>query len=237
MVSAIVVTIQTTVQPANRTTTHTVLIAGNKARSTDEAERWRLFDLANRNVTLVNDLNGTYRTEPLDSVLARRRAALRRPVDRELPVAQFQATGAQREILTLPATQALIRLGGYQRELWFGSHPRIPDDLFAMIHGTTEPSTRLGGIAADADEELLGMRGFPLIDRAELPYGNAVMVVDRRVTAIQERDVQASLLEIPAEYREVTEPDGSRPRASSRPPDRKAPAAGSPPSSTNRTSP
>lgn len=236
-VEATVITIQTALQPANRTTAHTVVIADSKARSTDEAERWRLYDLDERTVTFVDDIAGTYRTERIDSVFAQRRAALRRPVDRELPAAQFETTATQQQILNLPATQSLIRLGGYQRELWFADHPLIPDDLFAIMHGTAEPSTRLGAIVAAADQGLIAARGFPLLDRAELPYGKTKMVVERRVTAVQQRQVSASMIEIPEGYEEITVPDANRQPVSSRPPDRTAPAAGSPPSATDRTAP
>lgn len=234
---ATVVTIRTTLLPANRVTAHTVVIAGAKARSTDEGETWRLYDLSERSVTFVNDLDRTYRTEPLASVLARRRASLRRPVDRELPVAEFQATGAQRPLLGIAATQSLIRLGGYQRELWFARHPQIPEELFSMMHASAEATTRLGAIVASADEGLIAARGFPLLDRAAMPYGKETMTVERVVTAIEQKNVPASLLRIPDGYRNVTEPAGRRPRASSRPPGQSTPAAGSQSSGTTRTSP
>ena len=235
--NAAVVTIRTTVQPADRTTNHTLLIGQSKARSTDEAETWRLYDFNARTVTFVNDLDRSYRTESADALIARRRAALRRPTDREMPSAQFQATGAQRLILNVPATQSVIRLGGYQRELWFASHPMIPDGLFALMHASAEPATRLGTIVAEADEALLSARGFPFLDRAEMPYGKSNMIAERTVVSVQRRDIAASLLEIPQGYREIKEPAERRPPASSPPPGRTAPAAGSPPSETTRTTP
>ena len=236
-INAVVVTIRTTVQPADRTTNHTLLIGESKARSTDEAETWRLFDFNARTVTFVNDLERTYRTEPADALIARRRAALRRPVERPMPDAQFQSTGVQRQILNLPATQSVIRLGGYQRELWFAHHPMIPDGLFALMHASAEPATRLGTIVAEADEGLLAARGFPLIDRAEMPYGKSNMIAERSVVSVQRRDIDPSLLRVPEGYTEITAPAERRPPASSRPPGRTAPAAGSPPSATTRTTP
>lgn len=236
-VKATVLTIRTTLQPANRTTNHAVVIADSKARTTDEADEWRLYDLKAGTVTFVDDLQKTYRTQRFATLLARRRAVLRRPVDRELPAAQFESTGAQREILSIPATQSLIRLGGYQREVWFGKHPLIPDELFAMIHASAEPSTRLGAVVSKADEGLIAARGFPLIDRAEMPFGKQTMIVERTVAAIEQKDVPAAMLQIPDDYTEITEPVARRPRASSRPPGPAAPAAGSPPSSTTQTSP
>lgn len=236
-ITATVVTIRTTMQPASRTTTHTLLIGETKARSTDEPETWRLYDFGARTVTFVNDLDRTYRTEPADALIAQRRAALRRPVDSPIPNAQFHSTGAQRQVLNVVATQSLIRLGGYERELWFANHPMIPDGLFSLMHASAEPATRLGAIVAEADEGLIAARGFPLIDRAEMPYGKSSMMVERSVVSVQPRDIEASLLEIPRDYREVTAPDARRPPASSPPPGRTAPAAGSPPSATTRTAP
>src|SRR5205085_8023047 len=62
---ATVVTIQTTIQPGNKTTSHTLVIANGRARSSDELDSWRLFDLANGRVTFVSDVEKTYRTVPL----------------------------------------------------------------------------------------------------------------------------------------------------------------------------
>lgn len=236
-VRATVITVQTTLQPADRTTAHTVFIAGSKARSTDDAESWRLYDTSAKTVTFVSDLERTWRTESMANLLARRRAVMRRPVDRELPRARFEETGAQRDILGTRATQSMIRLGGYQRELWFAQHPLIPDDLHAMMHVSGETSTRLAAIVAQADEGLTNARGFPFVDRAELPFGKSKMTVDRVVTAIQQKDVASSMFQIPAGYEEIKAPVARRPPASSRPPGRKAPEAESPPSATTRTAP
>jgi hypothetical protein len=236
-IQATVVTIRTTLQPANRTTEHTVVIAGRKARSMDEAETWRLFDLAAGTVTWVSEIDRSYRTEPIARIIENRRAALRRPADRELPAAEFLSTGAERPILGVTATQSLVRLGGYQRELWFAAHPQIPETLFSMMHASSELGTRLGGIVARADEGLIAARGFPLADRAEMVYGKNRMIVERTVTRIEQKNVPSSTLEIPGDYREITAPAARRRPASSRPPGQSTPAAGSPPSSTTKTSP
>ena len=236
-VDAVVVTVRTNLQPSGRTVLHRVIIAGSRARSTDEGEKWRLYDLKARTVTFVDDVARTYRTEPVNLAIARRRVALRRPTERVLPIAQFEATGARRQILGLQATQSLIRMGGYQRELWFAEHPQIPAELFSMIHGTAEPETRFGLIVAAADDALLAVRGFPLLDRAELPYGEKRMVVERAVASIRRERVPESLVQIPDGYRQVTVPDERRPPVASPPRDRTAPAEGSPASATGRKAP
>ena len=58
---ATVVTIRTTLQPANKNFTHSLMIANNLARSGDEVDAWRLFDLKKKQVTFVDDIAKTYR--------------------------------------------------------------------------------------------------------------------------------------------------------------------------------
>ena len=55
-IRATVVTIRTTLQPQNKTFTHTLVIANGHARSGDEVDVWRLFDLRNKQVIFVDDL-------------------------------------------------------------------------------------------------------------------------------------------------------------------------------------
>src|SRR5580765_5123248 len=63
-VRATIVTIRTTVQPANRSFVHSLVIAGDRARSGDEVDSWRLFDLKNQSVAYVNDVTKTYHLVP-----------------------------------------------------------------------------------------------------------------------------------------------------------------------------
>src|SRR5207253_2419602 len=44
-VRATVITIETKIQPDNKTFSHTIVISGDKARSLDEIDHWRLIDL------------------------------------------------------------------------------------------------------------------------------------------------------------------------------------------------
>ena len=117
VIHATVVTIQTTIQPANKTYMHTLVIANDRARSTDEADRWRLIDFAQKRVTFVDDVARTIRTVPFANVIASRRAAIARPVPDGLPRAQFAVTAAQKTLQGVPTKQSVIRLGAYQREL------------------------------------------------------------------------------------------------------------------------
>ena len=64
-IRATVVTIQTTLQPQNKTYTHSVVIANGRARSSDDVDSWRLFDLQKKQVTFVDEIAKTVREVPL----------------------------------------------------------------------------------------------------------------------------------------------------------------------------
>jgi hypothetical protein len=234
---ATVVTIRTTIVPANRTTTHALVIGESVARSTDEAGIWRLFDFQGNRVTFVDDVAKTYRVVPLSTLIQDRRAINNRETTPAYPAAQFEHTGEAQTILATETRQAIVRMGNYEREIWFGNHPRIPANLFALMLASESRPTTFGQVAKELDEGLLAVRGFPLLDHAELPYGKEMMVVDRNVLRIEQREVPASLLEVPRGYGEVKVPAASRRPVLSRPPDQTAPEAGSPPSATTRTDP
>jgi len=202
-VRATVVTIQTTIQPANKTYTHTIVIANNRARSSDEADQWRLFDFAQKQVTFVDDIAKTIRVQSFADVIAARRAAVAHPVPDGMPRAQFAVTNAQKTLQGVATKQSIIRLGAYQRELWIGSHPLIPRGLFAMLQATEPASSPLAGITRAADEALMEIQGFPLADHAELPYENKKLVVDNTVVKIEQRDVPAGLLSVGTNYKEM----------------------------------
>jgi len=203
-VAATVITIQTTLQPEQKTFTHTIAIANGHARADNELDRWRLFDLDHDAITYVDDLAKTYYTAPASRSNA----------------PQMIATGAKRVIQGVEASQFLIRMGGYQRELWIGTPQSVPPELFGMI-----------------DSKFANVRGFPLADHAELAYGKSKLIVDRNVMKIEQKNVPRSLLNVSSDYKNITAPGENRPPASSRPRDRSTPAEESPPSSTGRRFP
>ena len=196
-IRATVVTIQTTLQPQNKSFTHSIVIAGGRARSSDEADSWRLFDLQKKQVTFVDDVAKTSRDVPLAALLAQRRQELAQPLPVPLPRATLAVTGARRVLLGVEAAEHLIRLGGYQRQLWIARHPSLPSDLFAMMEASSRASP-LAGVAREVDEALMGVQGFPLLDHAELAFGKKKMVVERSVVKIEQKDVPASWLEVTA---------------------------------------
>jgi|GEM_PF-5733299 len=119
-VRATVITIETKIQPDNKTFTHTIVIAGDKARSLEEIDQWRLFDLKANTVTLVDEIAKAYRTQPL------------------APARDKHDLDATRETKPLQGVNATLwteRKGGYVRQLWIGNHPAIPPQLFSMMSG------------------------------------------------------------------------------------------------------
>ena len=204
MVRATVIEIRTTTQPDNKTFEHTILIAGNKARTRDELDQWRLFDLEKETVTFVDDVAKTIRTEPVTRLLQQRRTALSKTVSEQTPRAKVEATGTSRPLLGVPATQSVVTVGEYRRELWIGAHPQIPPRLFALMQISDLPSSPLAPMMKSVDEALTNVRGFPLVDRSELPLGNSRMIVEHAVTSVRSRDVPRSLLRAPADYRDLT---------------------------------
>lgn len=203
-VRATVLTIVTVLQPGSRSFTHTLVIAGNRARSSDELDHRRLFDLGKGEVTFVDDVARTYRTESLQSLLADRRAADTQPLPDTIPRAQFTVTNTTRALQGVTARESVVKLGAYQRHLWIGSHPLIPQGLFAMMEASRPVTTPIEGAMSAVDEALLEVSGFPLAEHAELPYGKQKLELDRTVSRIEQRNVAASWLNVRAGYRDVT---------------------------------
>jgi hypothetical protein len=205
-VKATVVTITTVLQPGARTLTHTIVIAGNRARSSDELDHWRLFDLAKGEVTFVDDIAKTYRRASLETLIADRKAADAEPMPDALPRAQFTATNEVRTFLGIEAKESVVRMGAYQRQLWIGAHPLIPQGLFAMMEASRPETTSVSGVMREVDDALFDVKGFPLAEHAELPYDNSRMVLDRTVVKVEQRNVAQSTLSVGPGYRDLTKP-------------------------------
>jgi hypothetical protein len=217
-VRATVVAIRTTIQPSNKTYDHSLMIANKRARSGDEVDSWRLFDLDKKTVTYVDDVAKTYRNASFAEAEKQHRAAYALPAAAELPRAQWLASGAKRTVAGVEATQALVKMGSYQRELWIGRHPQIPDELFAIMRATEPAPSPTANVARAVDDALLELRGFPMLDHAELPFGDKKMVVEHTVLRVEQKDVPATWFNVPGAYQDVTPrpkaPAASRRRAS-----------------------
>ena len=194
-VPATVITIRTNLQPQNRSIAHSIVIANGHARSDNELDRWRLFNLDDNTITYVDDIAKTYYTLPASGAPP--------------PRAALAATGAKRVLQGVQSSQFVMRVGAYQRELWIGAPASVPGQLFGMMNA-----------------EFATIRGFPLIDHAELPYGKSKMIVDNSVVKIEQKNVPLSLLNVRSEYKRVTAPGASRPPASSPQRGRNTPATG-----------
>ena len=236
-VRATVVTVQTTLQPAKKTLTHQIVIAGERVRSMDDIDRWRLIDLRQNTVTFVDDITRSYRTESLAALVNKRRQAMAEEAPRGVRPAEFISTGAQRVMQNVPTSQSVIRAGGYQRQLWMANHPALPANLFSVLYASEPIRSRYAPVLKNVDAALINLRGFPFVDHAELPYGKAKLVIDRTVTSIEQRDIPAKWLNVNPRYTEVKEPAAGRPPASSPRPNQKTPAAESRSSATAQRTP
>ena len=197
-IRATVVTIRTTIQPDNKTYTHTLVIARGRARSTGELDQWRLFDTNEKSVTFVDDIAKTARTEPMQSLLKKRREALAATLPSYYPRARVTRT----------KTGMVIEVGNYRRELELSDNRAIPRGLFAMMHASDSASSPLAPIMHAADDALTSTELFPTRDHSELPYGDKKLIVDRTVVSIVERNVPEQLLTVPAGYSERRRPGG-----------------------------
>jgi len=213
---ATVVTIRTVIQPGNKAYEHTIVIANGRARSGDELDRWRLFDFANDRVTFVDDVNRTFRTVPMATLVHDRLAAIDDKLPDNIPRAQLVATNAAKSIDGVNAKQSVIRLGGYVHELWIGAHPSIPPQLFPMMIASRAPSSPYEPVMKTVDRALMDVKGFPLAEHSELPYGNKKMVVDKSVVAIDQREVPDWWLNVSRDYKDVTPKPVTAPAASPR---------------------
>jgi hypothetical protein len=201
-VRATVVTIRTTID--KKAHDDSIVIAGDRARSTGEHDTWRLFDTRARTVTVVDDVARTVKTEPLPAIVERRNTVNAAALPPHYPHAVFARTNEHRDLQGVRAQKVTIVSGGYKRELWLGEHPSIPRDLFAMMHASETPSSPLAPMMRDVDRELAAARGFPLLDRTTVPVGKGELVVERAVVAISQRDVPESMLALPKEYEDQT---------------------------------
>jgi len=203
-IRATVVTLRTTIEPGNRSLVHTIVISGDRVRSTAEHDTWRLFDTKAKTVTFVDDIERTIRTEPLAALTTRRREAMTNGLPSHFPNASLVRGDATKRILGVNARQSVIESGDYRRELWLAEHPAVPRGLFAMMAVSEMPSSPLAPMTRKVDDALAAIEGFPLVDHTEVPYGEKKFIVDRVVTQIESRDVPEATIMIPAGYRDLS---------------------------------
>lgn len=203
-VQATVVTIRTTVEPAKKTYTHSLIITGDRARHTGELDAWRFYDTKADTITYVDDVKKTIRVEPLQDAQRRRRTALAATLPPHYPRLRLAATATKKPLHGTTATRNVIEGNGYRRELWLAEHPAIPDGLFGMMQASERTTSPLAPMMRAVDEALMATRGFPLVDRSEITYGDQKMVVERAVVSIQKRNVPAAAVALPKGYEDLT---------------------------------
>ncbi|HEY5609882.1 MAG TPA: hypothetical protein VIL97_01640 [Thermoanaerobaculia bacterium] len=225
-VSATVLSYRTTILPKKQGVLHRVMIADQKGRLGDEVDQWRLFDFAERTVTFVDDVAKTYRTEPIASLMRTRRALVARPLPLGVPAAQLFVPGVTRRFGAFEAEQFLIRAGSYQREIWLSTEGIAPVDFFAMMLSTDAISEPNAAMLRAVYPRLVREKGFPVLDRTDLPFDGEAYVVEKKLEKIETISVPAEWFEIPRGYTNegVTGSAAGRRPASSLPPDRKTPA-------------
>ncbi|MBV8516788.1 MAG: hypothetical protein JO197_05220 [Acidobacteria bacterium] len=196
-IRATVVTIRTTTLPENKSITHTLVIAGDHARATNEHDTWRLYDTKANTVTYVDDIAKTIRTETLAQIVKRRHGALANALPEHYPRATL-THGTKRTLQGVTAEQSIITAATFRHELWLGEHPAIPRGLFALMHASEPLSSPLAPMMRDVEEPLLATRAFPLAEHIEMTFGNSKIAVDREVVSIAQQNVPASLVTVPA---------------------------------------
>lgn len=240
MTQARVLTLVTTMQPANKQLNTEVVVVDSKVRIADELDRWRLFDLERNEVVQVDEVTKSYRRYKLDELLAQKRAATRTaPADGLLPPVSLQRTGRTQTIGATQAHEWVMQLGGFRRELWL-SDEALAGKKFWPLFIASEPA---GGAyparIAQLQLQLASEDGFPVLDQTDVQFGDTKMHVERRLTKNEQKAVPQSLIEIPRDFDDVTPkaPAGGRPGALSFPGGRKTPAAESQSSAKSQRSP
>jgi hypothetical protein len=197
---ATVLTIETTIQPSNKKIVHSLTIANDRARSGDELDQWRLFDLKANTVTYVDNIKKTYRTEPIASLVEQHRAALAAAIPTYIPRAEVAAS----------AGKIIIRAGGYARTLTVVDHPLIPPQLFSWMVASDPSESPYAPMMKVSDEALLNMRGFPMSDHAEMAVDGKKLAIDRNVVNVEQKNIDASWLSVPAHFADVSPRAGAR---------------------------
>ena len=204
MIQARVLTLVTTMQPANKTLNTEVVIVDSKVRIADELDRWRLFDLDRNEVVQVDEVTKSYRRFKLDELLAQKRAATRTPSDGLLPPVTLQRSGRTQNIGATQAHEWVMQLGGFRRELWLSDEPLAGKKFWPLFIASEPISGAYPSRTAQLQLQLAGENGFPVLDQTEVQFGNTNMRVERHLAKNEQKAVPQSLIEIPRDFTDVT---------------------------------
>jgi hypothetical protein len=205
-VEAKVLTIRESQHPPTRAFLSPIVVWGSKVRIGTDLDNWRLFDLEERTVTWVDEIAGTYRTVQADDLMARRQRQLRAAVPGRIPLLEGGPTGRSVEVEGIAAEQWLMKLGGYEREIWLTREPLVGEGFFRMWLASEPISEAYAGVLRNVESALMRQEGFPVYERSAFVWEGGSMVSRRRLVSIGTRQVPAALFEIPAEFRDVTPP-------------------------------
>lgn len=129
----------------------------------------------------------------------------------------------------VPAHQHRITLGAYKRELWVSDRVLIDPEFFAMQLATEPMSESNAGVMRNVFDRLINLQGFPVFDRAEMPYDGKQLMIERSLARMEQKRIPLAWITLPAGYRDLdapaTTPDAGRPPVSSTPDGRNTPTA------------
>lgn len=205
-VEARVLTIRESHHPPTRAFLSPIVVWGSKVRIGTDLENWRLFDLEAQTVTWVDEIAGTYRTVSAEDLLNRRQRQLRAAVPGGIPLLEGGPTGRAFEVEGIGAEQWLVKLGGYEREIWLTKEPLVGKGFFRMWLASEPINEAYAGVLRNVEGALMRQDGFPVYERSAFVWEGGAMVSRRRLVSITTRQVSASLFEIPADFRNVTPP-------------------------------
>jgi hypothetical protein len=199
-VAATVLVYETSVAPENRTFRWQVLTDGTRVRFGDDAESWRLFDMAARTVTFVDETRRSWRSRSFDDVLAARGALLETPLPDATPRARVSeeplGVAEGREVIGIR-----VEAGGYRRLLVVSKAPMLPAGSLALKWATDPLEPTNAGMLRDFLPALLGKEGTTVSDRNELTWEGGSMSVETKLVSVRPNIVPKSIFEVPAGFR------------------------------------
>lgn len=205
-VEARVLTIRESHHPPTRAFLSPIVVWGSKVRIGTDLDNWRLFDLEAQTVTWVDEIAGTYRTVGAEDLVNRRQRQLRTAVPGGIPLLEGGPTGRAVEVEGIAAEQWLVKLGGYEREIWLTKEPLVGEGFFRMWLASEPLNEAYAGVLRNVEGALMRQDGFPVYERSAFVWEGGAMVSRRRLVSITTRQVSAPLFEIPAGFRNVTPP-------------------------------
>lgn len=236
-VDATVASFRVTTSPGGAETVERIVFRDNLIRLPDEAELWRLFDIATSTVTIIDEVDRKVEQRSFEEVLAEMHAAVRR--NQPVPVASIQPTPNVDSIAGFEAQQFLVAVGqDYERELWISQRALFHTDLFLLLLATDSvPPENLPALRRMIG--LLDQRdGYPVLDRARMELNGETYTIEKVLIAVADQQVPRAWFELP-DWAQVAlrESLADLPPGASPPADRNTPEAESRPSGSDRTDP